>query len=50
MTYSVQFMPDAVVDLEKLMKTIQQRILQKIRWLSDNYENINHQALSANLS
>ncbi|MDJ0731050.1 MAG: type II toxin-antitoxin system RelE/ParE family toxin [Crocosphaera sp.] len=28
---------------------IQERILRKVRWLLDNFENMNHQALSANL-
>lgn len=50
MTYSVEFTSDAIVELETLTKTIQERILRKVRWLSDNFENVNHQALSANLS
>jgi len=29
---------------------MQERILRKIRWLSDNFNDVNPQALSANLS
>ncbi len=50
MTYSVEFTPDAIVELELLTPSIQERILHKVRWLSDNIESVNHQALSANLS
>lgn len=50
MSYSVEFTLDATVELEALTPTIQERILRKVRWLFDNFENMNHQALSANLS
>ncbi|MGB5637418.1 MAG: type II toxin-antitoxin system RelE/ParE family toxin [Waterburya sp.] len=50
MTYSVEFTPDATVELETLTPTIQERILRKVHWLSVNFENLSPQALSANLS
>jgi mRNA interferase RelE/StbE len=50
MSYRVEFTSEAVDDLEKLTSTIQQRILNKIRWLSENLDDLTLQALSADLS
>ena len=50
MTYSVEFTPNATIELEALPPTIQERILRKVYWLSDNFENVNPQSLTANLS
>jgi len=50
MAYLVEFTPEAMADLEALTPIIQERILRKVRWLSDNFENVSPQALSANLS
>ncbi len=50
MAYSVEFRSAATEDLEQLTLTIQQRILSKIRWLSENLDDLTLQALSANLS
>jgi mRNA interferase RelE/StbE len=50
MTYYVEFTLEAIDDLEKLTSAIQERILSKIRWLSENLENLTPQALSADLS
>ncbi|ACB51309.1 hypothetical protein cce_1959 [Crocosphaera subtropica ATCC 51142] len=50
MSYSVEFTLDATAEIEALTPTIQERILRKVRWLLDNFEQVNHQALSANLS
>jgi mRNA interferase RelE/StbE len=36
--------------LEELTSTIQERILRKIRWLSENFDDVIPQALSADLS
>ena len=33
-------MPDVEKDVERLDKTIAQRVLQKIKWLSENFEAI----------
>jgi mRNA-degrading endonuclease RelE of RelBE toxin-antitoxin system len=45
-----KFSREAIADLEALAPIIQERILRKVRWLSDNFENVSLQALSANLS
>ena len=50
MAYFVEFSREAIADLEALAPIIQERILRKVRWLSDNFENVSLQALSANLS
>ncbi len=50
MEYQVEFDPEAIASLEALTSVVQERILHKIRWLSENFESLNPQALSANLS
>jgi mRNA interferase RelE/StbE len=50
MGYNVEFTLTAIDDLERLSPTIQERILRKIRWLSENFDNVTPQALSADLS
>ena len=50
MTYYVEFTSEATDGLEQLTSTIQQRILSKIRWLSENLEDLIPLALSADLS
>ncbi len=37
-TYQVKFMPKAVDDMNRLDKTLAQRILAKIRWLGENFD------------
>jgi mRNA interferase RelE/StbE len=49
MAYYVEFTSEATDDLEKLTSTIQQRILTKIRWLSENLDKLTPQTLSADL-
>ena len=49
MGYNVEFTPTGIVGLEGLTPTIQERILRKIRWLSENFNDVNPQALSADL-
>jgi mRNA interferase RelE/StbE len=48
--YRVEFTSGAIANLEALTSTIQERIVRKIRWLSENFDNLNPQLLSANLS
>ena len=36
--YRVEFMPGALADLEGLDRTMAQRVLTKIKWLSENFE------------
>jgi mRNA interferase RelE/StbE len=50
MSYLVEFTAEATADLEALAPIIQERILRKVRWLSDNFDKVIPQALSANLS
>ena len=50
MTYNVEFTLEAIDDLKRLTSAIQERILSKIRWLSENLDNLTLQSLSADLS
>jgi len=50
MGYNVEFTPIGIDSLEGLSPTIQERILRKIRWLSENFDDITPQALGADLS
>jgi mRNA interferase RelE/StbE len=50
MTYFVEYSPSSFADLEKLTQTVQDRITKKIDWLTDNFDEIIPQALTANLS
>jgi mRNA interferase RelE/StbE len=50
MTYFVEYSPSSFADLEKLTQTAQDRITKKIDWLTDNFDEITPQALTANLS
>jgi mRNA interferase RelE/StbE len=50
MGYKVEFIATGIDSLEELAPTIQERILRKIRWLSENFDDANPQALSADLS
>lgn len=45
MTYQVKFMPKAAEDISRLDKVIAQRILTKIRWLSENFDNLTPEVL-----
>ena len=45
MTYQVKFMPKAVGDISRLDKVIAQRIMTKIRWLSENFDNLTPEML-----
>jgi mRNA interferase RelE/StbE len=47
--YKVEFTTTGIDSLERLAPTIRERILRKIRWLSENFENVAHLALSADL-
>jgi mRNA interferase RelE/StbE len=50
MSYRVEFTTKAIRGLESLTSTIQERILRKIRWLCESFDEISPQPLSANLS
>jgi mRNA interferase RelE/StbE len=44
--YKVEFLPEAISDLKKLDRVICQRIMNKIRWLADNFESITPEILA----
>jgi mRNA interferase RelE/StbE len=50
MSYGVEFKSEATIELQALTSMIQERILRKVYWLSENFENVIPQALSADLS
>ncbi|HLP90920.1 MAG TPA: hypothetical protein VK184_20340 [Nostocaceae cyanobacterium] len=50
MNYSVEYEPEALADLQKLTKAICTRIVNKINWLAENFEQITPQPLTADLS
>jgi mRNA interferase RelE/StbE len=48
-TYQVNFSPEAESSLRNLDKQVAQRILSRIKWLSQHVEYVNHKALTGNL-
>ena len=48
MPYSVEYQPQAIAGLKKLDKVIQKRIINKISWLAENFDQITPQSLSEN--
>jgi mRNA interferase RelE/StbE len=50
MSYLIEYQPEALDDLEKLTQSVRERIVKKIIWLSENFEQINPQSLTADLS
>jgi mRNA interferase RelE/StbE len=49
MPYGVEFRQEAVDGLRHLDKAVAQRILRRLRWLSDNFDTITPEALTAEL-
>lgn len=49
MTLNVEFNLEAITDLEKLDRVIAQRIVEKIKWLAENFNNITPQALTGDM-
>ncbi|NET60481.1 MAG: type II toxin-antitoxin system RelE/ParE family toxin [Symploca sp. SIO2E6] len=49
MDYTVEFEPEAIVSLERFSSVVRERILRKIRWLAENFDQINPQPLTGNL-
>ena len=45
MSYLVEFKEDTMKELSKLDKKVAQRILNKIKWLSENFEVVSHERL-----
>ncbi len=50
MDYSIEFTPEAIASLEKLDPVIQQRALNKIKWLGTNFDQLSPQPLTGELS
>lgn len=48
--FSVEFTQQAADDLGGMPKTVAQRILDKIRWLSNNFESLTPAALAGDLA
>jgi len=46
---AVRFVPGAIQQLEKLERPIAQRILKRIRWLSENFTELKPEPLTGNL-
>jgi len=46
MSYSVEYESEALADLEKLDPEIRKRIVNKIEWLAQNFEQITPQSLT----
>jgi mRNA interferase RelE/StbE len=49
MPYKVEFSREAVDDLRHLDKAVAQRILRRLRWLSDNFDTAAPEALTAEM-
>jgi mRNA interferase RelE/StbE len=49
MAPNVEFRPEAIADLERLDRVIAQRILDKIKWLIENFDTISPQALTGDM-
>jgi len=50
MSYSVEYEPEAFADLERLTQAVRERVINKITWLAENFDQITPQALTADLS
>ncbi|MEA5597710.1 type II toxin-antitoxin system RelE/ParE family toxin [Rivularia sp. UHCC 0363] len=50
MSYLVEYEPEAFADLEKLTHAVRERVVNKINWLAENFDQITPQALVADLS
>jgi mRNA interferase RelE/StbE len=50
MAYQVEFRPGALSDLAKLDRIVGQRILNKLKWLSENFEYLTPVSLTGSLA
>lgn len=50
MSYSVNYEPEAIDDLEQLTQSMRVRIFNKIEWLKHNFDQISPLPLTGNLS
>lgn len=50
MSYSVEYEPEAIADLNILTQAVQERVINKINWLADNFDQLTPQPLTAELT
>ena len=50
MHYFIEYEQEALADLEKLTQAVRKRIVNKINWLAENFDQITPQSLTADLS
>lgn len=50
MSYSVEYEPEALANLDKLTEAVRDRIVKKINWLAENFDQITPQPLTGNLA
>ena len=50
MKYQLEVLPAAASTIKRLDKTISFRVILKLKWLSDNFDNINHIKLQGEYS
>lgn len=50
MSYLVEYEPEALVSLERLTLVVRKRIISKIIWLAENFDQITPQPLTSDLS
>ena len=50
MSYLVEYEPEAFADLESLTPAVRERVINKINWLAENFDQITPQSLTADLS
>jgi mRNA interferase RelE/StbE len=48
--YQVEFLPQAINDLQRLDPPIAQRVVNKLRWLAENFDSIRREALAGPLT
>jgi mRNA interferase RelE/StbE len=44
--YRVEFLPEALEDLKRLDRAVVHRVFKKVRWLSENFDSLQPEALS----
>ncbi|MCX5999378.1 MAG: type II toxin-antitoxin system RelE/ParE family toxin [Chloroflexi bacterium] len=49
MAYQVEFRPEAIDDLRHLDKAVAQRVLRRLKWLSEHFDTVKPEALTAEL-
>ena len=47
--YRVRFLPEAADEFASLDKTIAERVLKKLKWLAENFENLSPMPLRGEL-